>query len=358
MEIKSKWKMIFAIVIAFIFIFEIVALGVLGGGANIWGGSEEEQVMTGTTVFSGIIRTYNPYLVVPEGVSEETKAELRAMDGVQDVSETVDGTLIETETRDDVYPIGLYLRENNLTTLAVANIAMPSIIEVELDNGSIINASVSNIAVSVVTEPIVDVDTEVTLTMIVEITERVITAYGRPTILMDEEDLEIDATVLSVNYLYTYVIAWEERNSVNMTNLSQYGEVDYQKKNTVYFDQELAIDEVMEKKDLDYVEYIDQYSLECSDDFANRTRIENDFGANITLPDSTLNLVSNGSVALPYQGEINYHYVLLLSEDLLEDNEIELESGQFYSVNSTVKLELSVTSIGDRVVSVDSIAIK
>jgi hypothetical protein len=355
--IKRKWKVILALVAVAIFIFEMIAIGVLGGGSG-GGGTTAGDIQTGTAEFSGVIRTYDPVLVATPALDEGLANELRAMEGVKDVSPSAEGTVINTETRDDVYPIAMYLREKNVTTYGVANIAMPPFVEVEFGNGSAANASAGNVAIRIVTEPIVDADTEVRITMIAQVRNGMLYDYGSPLIVTEEEEVEVESTVLSVKYIYTCLIPWEKRNSVSLENLTG---ADYQIKNTVLFGQPLTVDEVMEKKTLEYVEYIDQYSIECDENFTNITAVENDFG-NVTFPDSVLTVVSNESVELEYEGSVVYSYVFSLPSEAdgitLETSETELESDRFYAPDSTVMLQITGTVVGDRMVTIDNIVLK
>lgn len=357
--IKKKWKIILALSAVALFIFQMVAIGMLGGGG---GGSSNGSgtIETGTTEFTGVIRTYDPVLVVTPALDEDIAGELRAIEGVEDISPSAEGTLINTETRDDVYPIGVFLRERNVTAYSVANIAMPPFVEVEFGNGSVINASAGSIAVRVVTEPIVDVDTEVRITMVAQVRNGMLYNYGSPLLVTEEKELEVRSTVLSVEHIYTYLVPWEDRNSVDIEDIDD-GEVEYQKKNTVFFNQPIGVEEVMEKKNLDYVEYIDQYSIECNENFTNITVVEKDF-VNVTFPDSVLTVVSNQSIELEYEGSVIYQYTLSMPSEAdginLETTEIGLKSGSFHAINSTVTLKISGTVIGDRMVAIKSTVLK
>ena len=357
-EVKKHWKSILAIGAIVIFIFQIIGMGVLGGG-GFGGESSGGETETGMAEFSGMIRTYDPFLVVVSEIDEDTIEELRGMEGVDDISPSPDGMMIKTETRDDVYPVGVYLRERNITALAVANIAVPSVIEVEFASGSVENASAGNFAVRLATEPLVDVDTSVTVRMIAEIDNGMIVGYGSPVLVSEDKEIEVDAAVLEAEYIHTYLIPWHERNNVSTEDLEGYGTVQYEKKNSVLFNQPLTMDGVMEKKNLDYVEYIDQYSIECDEYLTNVTQIENDFGQNITFPDSILTIVSNETLELGYAGSVLYSYVVLLPDEadgiVLEANEMELESEDYYNVNSTIRLKITGTVIGGKMVAVKSI---
>ncbi|NYZ76969.1 hypothetical protein H0O02_01495 [Candidatus Micrarchaeota archaeon] len=362
-EIKDKGKMILAIVVIAICIFEMIALGVIGGGGG-GGGNTVVESVTGTAEFSGTIRTYDPVLVVNSPLDTDTVAELRAMPGVADVSPSQDGTVIRTETRDDVYPIGVFLREKNLTAYTVANIAPPPFIPVELGNGSIVNATPGNIALRVVTEPLVDVDSEITIKMIAQVSQDVLIGYGSPLIVSEEKKAEAQGTVLSMVYIYTYSIPWAERNGIDAEALrSEYGNAEYRAKNTVLFNQPLTVEEVMAKRNVSYITYIDQYGIECSGNFTDMTQVETDFGqAGASFQPSVLTVITNRTADLNYSGSLVYRYLISLPDEAggmaIESDSVEIESEKPHEVGSVVPLEITGIAMGDRIVAIKNVVLK
>lgn len=355
MEIKNKWKMILAIFAAALFIFEIFALGLLGNTSM--NGGQSTDVIPGTTEFRGAIRTYDPILVIPLDTDEEVLTELRQMEGVKDVIVSQDSISISTDTRDEVYPVAEFLRGENVTSYAVANIAMPSKMEVTLGNGSVINATGGGAPIRMVTEPIIDVDTEITIKMIVGLSGSMVVTYSSPMIVSEEKEITVDSTVLEVDYIYTYLIPWEDRNTIDVSSMEYPAE--YNRKNSVLLGEALTLEEVMQKKNLSYVEYIDQYSIECSENFTDVEQIMADFSSNITLPNSELVVTSNETVNLNYTGTVVYSYVLSVPEKAdgitLDVDEVELELDELYDENSTIKLDIMGTVIGEKMVAVKSI---
>ena len=106
---SNKKKTILALVAVLIFIFSMIGAGMLGSGISLFGGEEENQEI-GYAEFSGILRTYDPILVIPGGITLELMNELESLQGVEDVYEEQGNTVIELETRDDVYPTAIYLK--------------------------------------------------------------------------------------------------------------------------------------------------------------------------------------------------------------------------------------------------------
>jgi len=356
-ENKDYFKILLAVIVIVICIFELIALGVIGRGG---GGAKPTEILTGTTEFTGVIRTYDPGLLVTSPIDTATLNEIRAKSEVIDVTPTQDGMLIRTETRDDVYPLGVFLRQKNLTVYGVANIAPPATMEVVLPNGTSINATPGNVALRVVTEPLIDVDNEITIRMVARVADGVLVDYSAPLVVSKEKKFEVEGTVLAVDYIYTYSIPWKERTKIEVEKLSDYGEVKYRKRNTVSFNQPLTISEVLEKKNISYITYIDQYSIECDENFTDEEMIRSDFdGKEMTFVPSILVIVSNKTVDLNYSGELVYRYKISIPTEIngtrLESNEIELESNNTYEVGSSVPLEINGTVIGNKIVLIKSI---
>ena len=122
MERKSIIISILVIALVLGFITELFYFGgsfslpFLGGGITV------PQNVTGTTTFNGTIRTYDPVLQIPANVSQSVIGALHNMSGVKDVQVQANDILIDTETRDDVYPIAVALGQMNVSdVLAVAS---------------------------------------------------------------------------------------------------------------------------------------------------------------------------------------------------------------------------------------------
>lgn len=353
--IKKHAKAIIALIAVFIFVFEIVAMGFIGNPfAPSLGNGDGAGSTNGVAEFNGALRTYDPLLIVPLDTSETLLSEIREMDGVTSVTREQDSVVIQTETRDDVYPLSLFLKDNNITSYAIANVAMPSVVKVTLQNGSVINATSMTGAVRFVTEPIVDVDREVGLLVSVQVSEGIITGYDQAIIASEEKTINVDGVVLDVNHVEIYTVPWEHRNNITLEE-----GYEYEKNNLIIFAEPLSMEEIMEKKNLSYVEYIDEYSVQCADDFDNLTRIQNDFGPGIQLPDSELKVTSEGNVSLGYDKTVTYLYTISIPEEadgiLLGIEEVELEIDKLYETNSTVEIEISGVVIGNEMVTVNSI---
>ena len=167
-SLKKNWKAVLAVVGIFILIFELFAMGLLSSNSILarLGGSKSQQQLA-QVEFKGSIRTYEPFLFIPSSIplSGTLMDEIRNLSGVVQLSERQGGTLIELETRDDVYPVALALKKRNITTYTLANIAAPRDVHAILENGQVLNVTMASVAIKAETIPLIPLDNEVVVTM-------------------------------------------------------------------------------------------------------------------------------------------------------------------------------------------------
>lgn len=331
----------------------------MGGGFRLGGGPGiTADNVSGTTVFNGTIRTYDPILVLPPDVDQSIIDELRDRQDVMSVRLDPQGVVVETETRDDVYPLALYLRDLNVSSVSVANIALPDRIEVQTDEGRINVTTIG--AVSVITEPLLDADSQVMVSMVAVVSNDQLIGYDSAAIMLQPLALELDANVDALNHkVYTYTIPWESRNSVG--NLSGYGTVEYNKVDSIVFDSPLTLDQIVAKKQFPYITYIDAYSAMVASGFDNTTQIQSNFqDVPLTLPPSTLEIMTNQTPDLPFDSTVSYSYAMSLPEDSgyeFEELSFTVETDKEYEINSTVKISIDALAAGNRIISVSGISL-
>ncbi len=350
---KTDIIKILVAVIVIGFITEQFYFGYIGGSkrpTTLTGG----QNITGTAVFNGTIRTYDPILGLPVDTNQSIIDQLRSMDGVKDVTAQNSVILVQTETRDDVYPLAVFLRQNNVTSFSIANIALPPLIEVSVDNAKI-NVTTNNAIVRVQTEPLLDADSDVTVSMSAVVNDELLVGYDSPNILLNRITLETNATLASLNYkTYRYIIPWESRNSLN--NLSEY-DYHYTKVNTIIFNPPLTIAQVLAKKVFPYLIYIDASSAEVVPEFSNSSQVLLNFeDTNVTFPSSLLEIKTNETPDLSFDYTVRYTYLLTLPQTL---NGYELgnisflgETATMHELNTTMPLNVTIIAIGNKVISV------
>lgn len=363
---KSDWVKIIVVAIVLLFITELFYFGQGGSGlsglldsiAGLFGNSDsfsEPQNVTGTAVFNGTIRTYDPILALSQNTSQQVIDELRNTPGVKSVQAQDIYMIVQTETRDDVYPLALSLRQKNVTAYSVANIALPPSVEVSVA-GRTINASTSGAIVRVQLEPLLDVDSDVTVSMVAVLNDDQLIAYQSARVLMERISLQANATVSALNYrVYTYSIPWENRSSI--VNQSGY---DFKRMDTVRFDPQLDVGQVVLKRQLPYMVYIDSGSAVVEPSFGNATRMREDFpDVTLTFPQSTLRVLVNGTDApapdLPFSGTATYSYIVVLPPEVsgyeTAGGQLVVETPEEHGLNTTIQLNISALAMGRRLVS-------
>jgi len=353
---KSDWVKIVVILIVVGFITEQFFFSA-GFRSFFLGGSETPSAenVTGTATFNGTIRTYDPILALPQNTSQQVIEELRNTPGVKSVQAQDIYMIVQTETRDDVYPLALALRQKNVTAYSVANIALPASVEVTVA-GKTINASTSGTIVRVQLEPLLDVDSDVTVSMVAVLNDDQLIAYQSARVLMERLLLQANATVAALNYrVYAYGIPWENRSSI--ANQSGY---DYNRIDTVRFDPPLDVGQVVLKRQLPYIVYIDSGSAVVEQSFDNATRMREDF-PNVTLmfPQSTLRVLVNGNASapdLPFNGTVAYSYLVALPPEVggyeTGGTQLVVETPEEHGLNTTIQLNISALAMGRKLVSV------
>lgn len=329
-------KQIIVLAVALLFVLSSFFIG----GNFVFRGDTSKENVSGQVVFEGIIRTYDPMLYTESNISNVVVDELRAMEGVQSV--VLEGQVykISTETRDDVYPVAEFLRSKGIISVATANIVAPN--KMEMNTGTeTTNVTFAQGAIRVVTEPLIDTDESVTVSMLGVAENGFLVGYGSATILFSEKQVQLTATIQSTSAEYIYTIPWEERDID--------AEGDYTRVDSLIFGDPLDLGQIMTIKQFDYIEYIDENSAQVKADFVNKTKVEEDLGnISVRFPPSTLITQEE----LDFDGSALYTYsVILESEEYkIKDKEFEIKTTEEYedSFNYTATAVIS----GDTIISI------
>jgi len=313
--------------------------------------------VTGTTVFNGTIRTYDPILYMDPVTDQALVNELRNLPGVLDVKSETNALVIQTETRDDVYPTATWLGERNITSYSIANIALSSQIEVQTATG-IINATIYGGVVRVVTEPLLDAGEQVTVSMVAVVSSGQVIDYSSASLLLQPTEIALDAEVESLESIVaTYSIPWEERNSLD---LSGFDDITFNKVDSIIFNTPLTVSQVMAKKQFSYITYIDENSAQVMSSFDNVSLLETNFeDTPFILPDSDLVLRADELPELEYSPEsVYYSYTLRLVDPPYQmDDTMVLETEEVYDAGSTVQISIEALVLGDKVLSVKRVSL-
>ncbi len=319
------------------------------GSFSLGGDSSGGENITGMISFDGTIRTYDPYLILDSTVNDSVIDQIRNMEGVETVTLEAQGYIVDTETRDDVYPLSQKLFEMGIPSYSIANIATPSVMVLEFGT-ELINVTAPGV-VRVATIPFLDAGSEVSVTMVGIVNGGTIIDYHSQSINSDIAELEFTAEVNELSSkIYRYTVPWEDRNSVSEESGS------YARADNILFDPPLTVEQVMVKKQFPYITYIDANSAQISSAFDNRSQVEANFAdVSVIFPSSILTIESDDNSTLPFNYSVLYSYNVTLvppegyemdPKTLLYNSEVELSG----TINAT--LEALIT--GNKIVQVQS----
>lgn len=322
-------------------------------------------VASGGAEFNGTLRTYEPFLVIGSNVSDSVIQELRGDDRVKSVTSEAGGYLINTTTRDDVFQVAGYLNGKGISSETIANVIMPSYIQVKLANGSTLNASTAMLgSVRVMAEPLVDIDSDVSVKMIAIVQGDTLVSYSSAAVESTDVSVPANATIVSLEgKRYGFTIPWSGRAGIDERSLEAAygaGNVAYGRNDYISFPGGLSVAQIAEKKGLPYITFISDTGASVDANFTNETRVAEDFG-NITVsfPDSSLGIVTNSSLDLGYNGTALYSYVAALPQQAgdysISDSTIGFDAYREYGVNDSVMIIVNGTAIGNRIVKINAI---
>jgi hypothetical protein len=356
---KQDLIKILVIVVAVSFLTEIFAFRGDIPFLN-FGPPKEAKNLTGITVFNGSIRTYDPYLVIPAATSKDIIDMLKGKEGVKTVQLKTEGYVVETETRDDVFPLSNYLLTQNVSSQTVANIVVPQTLVVATSAGNK-NASAAGI-VRVATEPLLDVDSPVTVQMTAIISDAgELLDYRAATIIKQTLEADFDARIIRMNgKSYSYTIPWENRTMVG--DLSAFGKVDYKPVDSIVFTAPLTTPQVLAKKLFPYIVYIDTGSALVEPGFSDATQVALNFAdVNYTLPPSKLTVYTNSSDApLPdFDAAMLYRYEIEMDASGFDFGSapLVLSTSKEFSQGQTVKVRISAVALGNKIILIRSVSI-
>lgn len=324
-----------------------------GSGFNIFNfGSVQSKITKGTTTFNGTVRNYDNMLVLDSNTSQSIIESVRNLEYVRGVTQQNGYWIVTTQSREDIPTLARILNEQNTSALARININVPDTIEV-LTNDGAINASTfgQNQIIKIVTNPIVNVEDNVIVQMDAEVTNKVLTNYSSAQLMFGNLEAIVNATVIKFNQMTSESsIPWEQRNSMNISNESR-------KVNTIVFSPPLTNQQMIEKRALEYITYISSDSAEVREDFINKTKIIEDFNGtrvdflpskSVTISDLMINTTNNTPAT--------YNYRVLLPNSIkghvLEEMWFDLNFNSSKEINSTVQLNISAHTIGQRIYSI------
>ncbi|MFH1520384.1 MAG: hypothetical protein ABID61_01940 [Candidatus Micrarchaeota archaeon] len=352
---KENILKIAVVAIALLFITETFYFG--NGLSNLFRPSSSGSNITGVAVFNGTIRTYDPFLFVQGQIPQPVIDKLNAKKEIRSIQQVSGGIMINLDSRDSVYPIAVFLRENNVTSYSRANIVVDEQIVVQTLTGKILT-SIPNGVIQVISQPLVDADSVVPIQMEIVLSNDVVIYYGTASLLEEDITLNLDAQIISLDHkTYTYIIPWEDRNSLG--NLSAYGDINYKKVDSIIFTQPLSVDQILLKKNSPFITYIDANSAQVESSFDDLEQLNSTFqGIGFVLPSSNLVITTNTTPDLQYNSTVVYNYIVTLNSTYtFEQDSFLITSSTPYEDGSDIKVSIDVLAMGNRVLSIKHVSL-
>jgi hypothetical protein len=349
-----------AIVIVLIFIFELFAMGFIGRSTSNTPVQTGPVVSTGSAQFDVVLKYYEPYLAVVE-LNESKLDAVKTLPNVEGVTASGKGFIVSLKSSSDVIPTAKSLAGLGLNSVAVANIQFPNTLDLYLPNGTTETITTSGGLAQMELEPDFAVGESFTVrSQQINAQNGILYNYVLPTLASIRSVINVTGKTDSVLYdELQFSIPWEKRNVIDLAALkSEFGSenVSYDLVNSITLPSPLTNAQMIEKKKLDYIDYISESSITPVMNFTNQTMLYADFG-NLTLPSSSLVLIvpHNSSFVLPYSKKVSIYYNIILSSDNYTFSDSSLEASlENVSVGDTVTLESAVTLVGKKIKSVDA----
>ncbi|MBI5223585.1 hypothetical protein HY990_04130 [Candidatus Micrarchaeota archaeon] len=351
---KDTLVKILAVLIVLGFITELA--GIFGSNSAIFSNlfnsvSSSASNRTGIAQFNGTIRTYNGALFLPSNVTLAVPlSELKTIDGVRSVVSSNGYYILYLESRDDVFTTAQILRQKGLSPTAIANVAVPSVLTVTFSDYTAKNVTFNGNFVPVEVEPYFEPDSAVPVAAAFEVIGDQVSGFINSRLSAPIVNVVIPGTIINSSVLSTtYQIPWENRTYFPK-NTTGYREVD-----SILISPPMSPDQILQKRSLPYVVYIDSSSVLVSPTTSTSV-LASDF-SNLTLsfPNSTLTLDGSSSLSVPFDKKTLYSYQVLLpdsfdSKHLTGFRSVSGTGSTLSDLNSTLNITLRCVSAGDTLV--------
>lgn len=346
---KSDIIKIAAILVVVFFIFEMFAMGVIGGRSTSTTTVESSELV-GSADYVVTLKSFEPYLAIVV-INDSQKNEIKTIPGVEGIIASNNGYIVSLKSRDDVRPVYIQLKQLGLLGVTVANIQFPTNLDITLANGSVISIVTGGGLAQMEIEPFASPGEQFAVhSTQLKAQDGILVAYSQPT--LSPKTVTFNATVLVEQPLYglAYIqVPWEARMLDLVPFYAKYGQdnVSYTREDAVPLNTALSTQEMISKK-YDYVEFISENSITPYANFSNSTRLAEDFNVSY-FPESTLTLVTsvNESVTLAYPAiyRTGYSVQILADEYTLSDPTGEMIL-QNVSVGGNATIEMTALALG------------
>ncbi len=358
MDNKNMIKIGFAIFAVAALVFELFAYSGFGTTPDTQNIVVNTTSLHGATNFQVILLGYEPYLVV-EKLNDSQIQMIRKNAKVEDITNNEQGSYVIVKSRTDVGTVSSYLESIGINNIAIANLQFPNQIIINTEDGRAIQASVANGAV--VNYPLttanIPVKTSLKAKMIAIVENSVLVGYEPNSFSLVSDIIMQNATATikdTVGIVYTFTIPFENRNEIDEAKLKEElktEDVRYVRSDYVDFGIPLTINETSDKKNLNYVTYINSGSISVNKNFTNASMIESDFiNHSINFPTSILYIRTNETVGLNYNKTLDYNYMIELPEKIGEytnyEKVVSAISKREYAQNNTINVSIKGSVIG------------
>lgn len=354
MKKEDMVKIIVILVVVF-FILEMFGFS----GFRFFGTQPQQQPQTrtlsGTVEFEGKLTSYLPYLIAGD-MNESVKEWLATDDRVEDITVTATGVVIALKKSDDVVGVYSKMKKMNISAHSDAEIELPVFLSLKLANGSMVNITGGGrFRYSI--EPIIKPYSKIKLRIDNAIVENnVLVGYGSIYLVPEKITLNAKATVQSLHSkLFTYAIPWEERNNINYTELKDLFEnVKYVRNDYIKFGRELTAAEIQQKKASHYISFITEKTATVLENFTDKDTIMNDFGENITFPESVLEIWANVSPELEYPEEQSFYYIVNISipNYTMPEQQFMIGVPDEHEAGQSIEVEITAIALGNNIINV------
>jgi len=357
--VKDNKKLIIQAIVVLIclgFMLESFAFGSKNKDTDNTGNTETQELV-GVAVQNITIMDYRPYLYTNGKLNESVKAELIALDGVEEIID--DGarsvvSLSESKKANEVYS---YMKRRNISSYTLATLGMPAYFEMTLANGSA--ANVMGTRFEYMTEPVSKIGGKMLMRLVIQTEGERPTGMTSISPLLSPMEFETDAEISeSTGKTFYYSIPWESRN-LDLEQLGQEfgeGNVDYARNDNLILSSPLSTQEMLNKK-YDYVETIAEMAITTKDDFTDRDRVIADFGEGTTFMNSSLIIHSEDEPGLNFSYETKYIYTVEIPEKIDEcnfyENSAEVVAGG--ERNETIPITIKANVLGETVFEIISV---
>jgi hypothetical protein len=355
-ETKKLAIQALVVVISLGFILETFAFG--NRAPVALGGAPLSESYSGVAAVKMTVADYRPYLYVDGGLNASMREAAAGMDGVDEVLDGPDRTVISLSDSSDAPAVYSQLRRMGVLTYTLASVSTPPYFEITLLNGS--TRGVSGTRFDYLMEPITRVGGKIMMRMSVQATGGVMDGIGNVVPMMQFMELGLNATVGNGSgRIFYYTVPWEGRN-LDLDNLTARfgaGNVEYARNDNILLAASLTPQEMLAKK-FDYVETISERSITVKGDFTDTGRIAQDFGG-VTYYDSALVVRSGEDPGLGFPYDDRAVYVLELPETIdgyiLYENRYALEYGS--GLEGEVPVVLNVSVLGETIEEINGIRV-